>query len=192
MRRDYGKKKSSPKPWPFALVVVAFTCGYLLASLSPLPQISAWIKAQMQPSSPSKPQVVNVSLPKPKFEFYTTLAKDNSVLVPVKDAVVIKKASLVEKKPIEKSIVLPASTLEKMGPFWLQMASFHNQREAERMKASLVLKGFNVRLMKVAQQQNTWYRVMIGPYASRHQAEKIQLTVARNEHIKGMIRKMDT
>ena len=75
--------------------------------------------------------------------------------------------------------------------YLIQVGSFKNIREAERMKASLVMKGFDVKIASINQQRVNWYRVIIGPFASRTQAQKAQVEFARSEHITGMIRKMD-
>ncbi len=75
--------------------------------------------------------------------------------------------------------------------YLVQVAAFKSQQEADRMKAALVLKGFVVNISMVSQQKTNWYRVSIGPFESRLQAQKAQGAVARSEHIVGMIRKMD-
>ena len=75
--------------------------------------------------------------------------------------------------------------------YLVQVASFKSMREAERMKVSLVMKGFDVKIATVNQQHVNWYRVIIGPFGSKTQAQQAQLAFARSEHIMGMIRKMD-
>ena len=75
--------------------------------------------------------------------------------------------------------------------YLVQVASFKSRVEAERIKGSLVLKGFAVNVVTVNQQQTSWFRVIIGPYESRDQAEKAQVSIARSEHLNGMIRRMD-
>lgn len=72
----------------------------------------------------------------------------------------------------------------------VQIGSFKSFYEAERMKAALVLKGFDVNINMAKQQNVTWYRVAIGPFASRQQAQQTQIAFAHKQHIIGMIRKM--
>ncbi len=102
-----------------------------------------------------------------------------------------------QKLPLHEPLVasalqakLPQASITK-GAYLVQVGSFKNMREAERMKVGLVMKGFDVNVSRVAQQQTYWYRVSIGPFASREQAQKAQLACARSQHVMGMIRKMD-
>ena len=75
--------------------------------------------------------------------------------------------------------------------YLVQIASFKSNQEAERMKAVLSIKGFRVNIAMVTQQQIQWYRVNLGPFSSRTQAEQARVSIARSEHIIGMVRKMD-
>ena len=80
---------------------------------------------------------------------------------------------------------------QQKGGYLIQVGSFKNLREAERMKAKLLMKGFDVNIATLQQQRINWYRVTIGPFVSRNEAQKVQTAFARSEHITGMIRKMD-
>lgn len=75
--------------------------------------------------------------------------------------------------------------------FFVQVGAFRSWQEAERMKDRLVKKGYRVRVSTVNQQSTSWYRVNLGPFSSRFLAVKAQGSVAREQHIIGMIRKMD-
>ncbi len=92
--------------------------------------------------------------------------------------------------PSQVKPLTPTSSSSKDG-YLLQLASFRTRPDAEHMKASLTLKGFNVIITQVMQQQLTWFRVQVGPYATKDMAVKAQQEVARSERINGMIRKMD-
>lgn len=91
----------------------------------------------------------------------------------------------------EIKVASTAPTVVKGSGYLVQVASFRNFREADHMKGSLAMKGFVVKIVTANQQNVNWYRVIIGPFASRAQAQKAQLAFARTEHIMGMIRKMD-
>jgi cell division protein FtsN len=75
--------------------------------------------------------------------------------------------------------------------YLVQLASFRRSSDAERMRASLTLKGFNVNVVTVTQQHVSWYRVVLGPFISRTDALRAQSAVARSERIVGMVRKTD-
>jgi cell division protein FtsN len=89
----------------------------------------------------------------------------------------------VEKKPVSMTAAYES--------YLIQVGSFRSAHEAERMKASLVMKGFNVAVSTATQNSINWYRVIIGPFSSREQAQTAQQAFARSEHIVGMVRKMD-
>ena len=202
------------------VVLVCFLLGYLSASVFDFTSVSGWVNTQLfaQHSAQIKPVKEQARLPKPKFEFYTLLASEHAQskeqvastggLVaapqPVPTQIPSMNVPTVRNKP-EPSILanvvdgvskpLPAqaapSPAVRKDSYLVQMASFKSRQEAERMKASLTLKGFAVNIATVTQQQVTWYRVVVGPFATRPQAEKIRVSIARSEHIVGMIRKMN-
>ena len=87
---------------------------------------------------------------------------------------------------------MPAATaLINKEAYLVQIASFKRKQEAERMKAMLAIKVFNVNVAIVTQQQIQWYRVILGPFSSRTQAEQARASISASEHIMGMVRKMD-
>jgi cell division protein FtsN len=167
-------------------------------------------------SSPQQAQ-----LPKPKFEFYTLLASEHApeegqaarpnptaqvaatqlTAQPITQPIQLSgptvkvqptlpvPVEIVAAKPLPIPIVSPISASK--GAYLVQLGSFRSKQEAERMKAALALKGFVVNVAPVTQQNTNWYRVVLGPYPSRIEAKKAQGSVARSEHIVGMIRKMD-
>ncbi len=182
--------------------------------------INTQLLARQATSAATKAVPQQAVLPKPKFEFYTLLASERpdarveaikaapvataqatppanptavatgttstvSVAVNRNSPVSAPLAIVVSAKP------LPAPVVNNKGAYLVQVAAFKSQQEADRMKAALVLKGFVVSISMVSQQNTNWYRVNIGPFASRAQAQQVQGAVARSEHIVGMIRKMD-
>lgn len=75
--------------------------------------------------------------------------------------------------------------------YMLQIGSFKSKSVAARLKASLALKGFHVTVAEINQRGTSWYRVVLGPFPDRVRAEQAQDSVARSQHIRGMIRKME-
>lgn len=196
MARDYNKK-SKPSTTgktnsPWLLVLFAFFLGYLGGNVFNLSQLTLWIKSQVtsreaRQEVQQQPTVAKSKLPKPKFEFYTLLAGEEA-----KAPVVSKTATEKMRPPIAKTVAIPASpSKEKKENYIVQIASFNKKQDAERMKAELTLKGFSVMIKSVERQKSVWFRVILGPFANRIQAEKAQVAVARSEHVMGLIRKMD-
>ncbi len=201
------------------LVLVCFLLGYLSASITDLASLTSWVKTQLiaQQAAPSvkKPLTTQAQLPKPKFEFYTLLANENKdVVEPAVSAATTKTASAaIQTSPslaptnptgtknsppvvtaaavVAAAKSLPAPVVNSKDAYLVQVAAFKSRPEAEKMKASLVLKGFLVSIVVVNQQNTNWFRVSLGPFSSRPEAQRAQGAVARSEHIIGMIRKMD-
>lgn len=224
-RRDYGSKRRQIKsrsnaPRQFLLIVTSFLCGYLTATMFDFTSLSTWVNKTIlakQIAPDARPVAHKVSAPKPKFEFYTLLAKDNSAPVVAANRAIVtmpiskpdsrqlqmdsqapraaivaatqqatqKQVSVVESKPL-----MPARPAGKES-YMVQIASFNKRQDAEHLKASLVLRGFDVAIAPVAQRNMTWFRVIIGPFGTRQDAERAHDRVARSEHMNGMIRRMD-
>ena len=139
------------------------------------PTSSVQPTALAENSQPALPLVKNTIAPAP-----APLASPAAV---VAANTVALQAPLPEKKL--------APIVNNRDAYLIQVASFKSMSEAEHMKASLTMKGFDVNIAMVNQQRVNWYRVIIGPFASREQAQQMLVTFARREHITGMIRKMD-
>ena len=85
-----------------------------------------------------------------------------------------------------KPVATPA--LAGKGTYVVQVASFKARQDAEHMKGSLILKGFNVSVIPVTYaNKGSWFRVVVGPYPNRMLAQKAQLTLAKNERLNGMV-----
>lgn len=73
------------------------------------------------------------------------------------------------------------------GTYLVQVASFKARQDAEHMKGLLILKGFNVSVVPVSQARGNWFRVVVGPYSNRDLAQKAQVSLAKNERLRGMV-----
>jgi len=204
----------------FLLVLVCFLMGYLSASIFDLTSLSNWVNSQLLARHPEEiiktQKAVEAQLPKPKFEFYTLLTKDKSPVSqqptsvgdPVKPAEVAKTTeppalpidlSLTKTAPTSPAeqpavAVKPQQTLAPVvssGNYLVQVAAFKSRQEADRVKASLALKGFAASIYQIRQQQVMWYRVVLGPFPSRGDAQKMQESLARTQHLVGMVRKLE-
>jgi cell division protein FtsN len=216
-RKNSARRQSGGISKQLLLVLVCFLSGYLTASVFDFTSLSGWINTQLlaQHPVPAGKQIAQPNTPKPKFEFYTLLANERSTteqapasadVATAKPTITAPPADRVSQPPVKNlagQVPAPAVAIETAKPlpaepvilskntYLVQVAAFKSRQEAERMKAALVLKGFAVTISTISQQRINWYRVNLGPYASRPLAEKAQIAVARSEHIVGMIRKMD-
>ena len=96
-----------------------------------------------------------------------------------------------ESRPVSATSDVAVSKQVSKETYMIQVAAVTRRQDAERLKASLTLKGYGVMIISPSETKVNWYRVVIGPFHSRSEAEKAQLNVARSEHIQGVIRKLD-
>ena len=59
--------------------------------------------------------------------------------------------------------------------YLLQAGSFKAREDADRLRAKLILQGYEAVIKQVEQASGTWHRVIVGPYGS-----ELELTRARN------------
>lgn len=226
MARDYGKRRpvrqKSSAPKQLFWMLASFLSGYLAATVFDFTSLSNWVRTNILAHTNEKPEIQVATkepeIPKPKFEFYTLLAKGNNTSTPAskpplpaqqpkpisqtattignapiaptgQTATPTKQPGTVKVAVVESKPVTPVSASKEA--YQIQIASFKSRKDAEHMKAALTLKGFDVSVVPVSQPQGNWFRVIVGPFGSRMAAEKAQLVLAQSERIKGMIRKMD-
>ncbi|STX50576.1 Sporulation domain-containing protein [Legionella busanensis] len=249
MAKDYVKRPVRQRrnvPKQLVTLLASFLCGYLTATVFDFTSLSAWLNQHVlknQELPAEKIQVAKQQIVKPKFEFYTLLAKDNNIppastnnritvasvrnqqptipqLLPnsamqgaalqgAGNAQQTQSQTVVgQRAPINsttqpsnqqvRQAVVPVDNKENLlatrhsrEAFLIQIAAFNRRQDAEHLKAALVLRGFDVAISPILKNNINWYRVVVGPFPSRAEAEKAQIAVARSEHMKGMIRKID-
>ena len=64
--------------------------------------------------------------------------------------------------------------------FFLQAGSFRNQSDADKLRAQIILLGQNVQIESGKVREETWHRVLVGPYGSREQLAAAQKQLAGN------------
>ena len=145
--------------------------------------LGSGLKAMMQQSKqqaaqraalriPPEPVLVdNAPRVKPQYDFYTVLPeieevlpKDSASLPPVV-SVKTKSASSATAKSTAKTRARDAQTLPPGSTYMLQVASYGQQAEAERLKAKLAMRGMRASMQKVSIENKNYFRVRIGPYA---------------------------
>jgi cell division protein FtsN len=218
MARDYGrtrtvhKRKSGSRQ--FLMVLLAFLIGYLTASFFDFASFSHWVNTQLAKrenqdaaKTNAHPQAAKVN--NPKFEFYTLLANKRATNTqnfhakattppplppPSQNAKPLTTVALAPQQTAPESVkanIKPAEQKLDKESYIIQVGSFKTQDEAERMKVKLIMKGFAVRIVPLTEPRGNWFRVVIGPYANRNEAQRVQTNFAKNERVVGMIRKLD-
>ncbi|WP_312151407.1 SPOR domain-containing protein [Pseudomonas sp.] len=133
---------------------------------------------------------------KPKYDFYTLLPESEVIVppeaVPEKtppvpaqpvtpvtpaeaakiDTARAQAALLGQTPPPPPPVIKPAATTL----FFLQAGSFRKQADADKVRAQIILLGQAVKVESGTVKEETWYRVLVGPFSNRE-----QLTVAQKQ-----------
>lgn len=168
-RRAAPRRRSGSKKFPgWALVLVGLIAGSAIAwgvhlytertaarnpparaAITPPPETPAQPPVEEQKPKTAQPQ-------KPRFDFYTILPANESV-VPDKE----RKARPAKPPKAEEGT-----------RYILQAASYARQEEADQLRAKLALNGLEARIEKIAiEGKGEYYRVRLGPYAKVEDAD---------------------
>lgn len=149
-------------------------------------------EANKTPPSPQQPV-------KPKYDFYTLLPESEVIVPP--DAVPEK--TLPTPQPVPVPPVTPAEAakidtaraqaalagitpppappVSKAAPvtrFFLQAGSFRKEADADKVRAQIILLGQAVSVESGTVKDETWYRVLVGPFSNREQLTTAQKQLA--------------
>lgn len=200
-------KAPSKRPVPgwiwLACGLIAGVFVTLLLNLKPGDQSIKREKPQQERgSSAAKPSASIQEPGKPKYDFYTLLPESEVIVPP--DALPPATATPPAQKPVtpEEAAKIdaaraqaalngetppPAPPVAKPTPsvqpplttqFFLQAGSFRRKDDAESVRAQIILLGQNVRVESGMVRDETWYRVLVGPFANREQLGRAQKALA--------------
>ncbi|MNP72113.1 cell division protein FtsN [compost metagenome] len=71
-------------------------------------------------------------------------------------------------------MVKPAATTQ----FFLQAGSFRKQTDADKVRAQIILLGQAVQVESGTVRDETWFRVLVGPFSNREQLTTAQKQLA--------------
>jgi septal ring-binding cell division protein DamX len=80
-----------------------------------------------------------------------------------------------------------AVSLKAPSSFALQLASLTSESDAADFQETLEEKGVKTHVLKIERGDQWWYRIQMGPYASREQASKIKNSLETNQKIHSII-----
>ena len=128
----------------------------------------------------SKPAQATPQQPvKPKYDFYTLLPESEVIVppeaVPEKTPPVPAQPALLgQTPPPAPPVIKPAATTQ----YFLQAGSFRKQADADKVRAQIILLGQSVKVESGTVKEETWYRVMVGPFSNREQLTGAQEQLA--------------
>ncbi len=178
MARDYAKKTKAKsrkgasatrrKKTGFptaAVLIVGMIVGGFIAFLAYLKFIPNGEKPQLtteiKKPEPKKPEPAPKQEPEvPKYTFYDLL-EDKEVIIPEDEL----------KRPENKVSM----------QYIMPCASFSQQENADALKAKIALLGFESKIEPVTWNNKQLYRVQLGPFASKRQAESIRHRLQEND-----------
>ena len=68
----------------------------------------------------------------------------------------------------------PTAPVDKKGSYVLQVGSYRDFNEADRVRAQLALQGIESKVQKVSVDSDTWHRVRIGPITDLRELNRIR------------------
>lgn len=169
MTKDFAKKRRRTPPksvipawvWLFTGTVLGAFVMFLmyLSGLAPATRenLDNNTAIQTEQKKPAAPDV-----PKPRFDFYQLL----------KESEVVVKAP-----PPQTPKTSPAENTE----FILQVGSFKSSKDADRLRAELILLNLKANIETVTVRNGeVWHRVLVGPFSTSANLSKARNTLIDN------------
>ncbi len=148
-------------------------------------------EANKTPPSPTQPV-------KPKYDFYTLLPESEVIVppeavpektlptpqvptTPVTPAEAAKIDTARAQAALAGITPPPAPPVQKAAPvtkFFLQAGSFRKEADADKVRAQIILLGQSVSVESGTVKDETWYRVLVGPFSNREELTKAQKQLA--------------
>ena len=144
--RNTKKAAPSPKPVSKLLILLALLLvGGFAYGLWYITQ-NADPKKVEEATKPVAKKEQPVAKPKPKDPDFIQEIKDAEIKVEIKE-------------------------IKKRGPYQMQCGSFRRHEDAESMKAQIAFVGLVAEIRRTEGSNGVWFRVRLGPYESKRQAE---------------------
>lgn len=97
--------------------------------------------------------------------------------------------TLVTEAPKKEVAPVKEQSKATSGQYVIQLAAFKSSNEADRLKAELLMMGFDVKIQAFSRGGSVWYKVRLGPFNSSIAAESARKELAQNGY-KGIVQKV--
>ena len=159
--RDYKRSRVRREPfsgWTGLLLgfIAGFGVGLALYIFDPR---SAQQNGESAAPEPASAREAAGGEPADQYDYYNMLPKAE-VVVPEREAVVGRSK--------------PAGPVQKAGSYALQVGSYKDFNEADRVRAQLALQGIESKVQRVSVDNDTWHRVRIGPISDLKELNRIR------------------
>lgn len=189
-------------------LAIGLTVGAFVVFLMKLEPGGADIKREKAEAKAAKIAEANKTPPsptapvKPKYDFYTLLPESEVIVpneaVPEKTPPAVAPVAPVTPVSPEQAAKIdtaraqaalsgltppPAPPVAATKPaavttFFLQAGSFRKQADAEKVRAQIILLGQAATVESGTVKEETWYRVLVGPFSNREQLTTAQKQLA--------------
>ena len=183
-----GAKPATPAQQPSAVAVKPKYDFYTL-----LPGSEVVVPPEAVPEKPQTPTVVSTPEEAAKIDTARAQAALNGQTPPPPAVVKPATPPATQAQPPAAAAkaatptTAPAPAAKPIAPpavaatqFFLQAGSFRKQSDADRVRAQVILLGQSARVESGAVRDETWYRVMVGPYSDRAQVSAAQKQLSAN------------
>jgi cell division protein FtsN len=184
MSRDFAKRSATPnrrataaksKPAPAWLW---FAIGTIFGAFAMALLFTVFKPQNETPQEPPKPVVTESKTPKPRFDFYKLL-QESEVIVPATETT----------GETEKSSDHPPSNIE----YILQVGSFPNQPDADKLRAQLILLNLDAHIESVEiHKSEMWHRVVVGPFDSQEKLASARASLVANQYTALVLKRAKT
>lgn len=174
MTRDYAKKNPASRnknqrrnnQRPAVSGWIWFLAGAMLGTtVTLLVKLSDVEPGDSPVAKNSRENHDNNQTPEPRFDFYTLL-RETEVLVPENE---------------EPRVTTSNNSRQPDSVFLLQVGSFKNARDADSLRARLLLLNLEATIEEVSPRPGeTWHRVLAGPFASNSELASARTKLASN------------
>lgn len=164
---------SAARPLPnWGWLLAGLVIGLFIAFLAGLAPSATDVRTVADRIASADQQTDQVRGGEPVFDFYTLLPESE---VAVTIAPPEKPAAPVSSRPGPKNTA-PISAARQ---YLLQAGSFRSFKDAERLRAKLLLEGYAPKVEKVTVGGGeTWHRVQLGPFSDRATIDSVQQALA--------------
>lgn len=160
VKRRPKKHNQSPPGWLWLFVGVLL--GVLIMSLTKLSEVPSDQESDI--SEDTSTENSDNSGNKPRFDFYTLL-RESEVIVP-------------DTPDTDNTAT---QSVNSNDTFLLQVGSFKSNSDADSLRARLLLLNLNAKIEKVSPRKNeTWHRVIVGPFSDRSELANARGKLASN------------